>query len=500
MHFNIKNILKTQGFETENEHKVIYISLYKALKESITKRVLNENSKLPPTRILAQDLRISRSTVLKAYDLLVLEKYIKSIPGSGYFVATIKTKKIHHNLSSNLDHGKYPSISKRARAFERNIQIINKIPDVGLAFRPGLPPLDIFPVHQWQNLTNNYWKTVTSSELSYSHTTGLECLRNNISNYLKIYRNINCEADQILITTGSLHSLYLASDSLVDKNDEVIVENPTYPYANGLFNSLEARIIPAGLDDEGILINNVKCNKPKLIYTTPSAQFPTGIKMSINRRLELLKWASNKNAIIIEDDYDHEFSNWVNPISSLFSLDREERVIYLGTFNKLLHPSIRLGYMIIPRHLLRTINTLHEQSYRFVSPTLQKILSAFIEKDFLNKHLRKVIETSMERKKVFFNTFNSRFENEISLDSNRTENVGLHVIGDLKEKLNDLKLTSFLSSKGITTHSYSSCFIHGKKKHGLIMGYNSINNKLIKDNIDIMHAAYIEFLKFDKKT
>jgi len=495
LYFNIKNILASNDFGNKDEYQNIYINLYSAIKKAIINKHLVEDFKLPPSRVLAKDLEVSRSTVIKAYDLLVLEKYITAIQGSGYYVASTKNKKIRYNLNTTINQGTYPNISKRGLAFKKNIHIINKKMHQGIAFRPGLPPLDIFPVQQWKNLSNEYWKTITPSELSYSNTTGLRCLRENISNYLKIYRNINCSPDQIIITTGSLHSLYLIGNILIDKNDEVVIENPTYPKAYNLFKSLNAKICSADIDNEGVSIDKIKCKNPKLIYTTPSNQYPSGIKMSLKRRLELLKWASKKNTLIIEDDYDHEFSNWEKPIASTYSLDNQERVIYLGTFNKLLHPSIRIGYMIAPNYLLDTITAIYSQSSRFVSPSMQKTLSTFIEKDYLNKHLRNVIEVSVERKQLFFECFNQNLIPEISLNSN---NTGLHIIATLKKEINDKKVAEYFYKKGIITHPLSDYFIKKKKENGLVMGYCSVNNKLIKDNVNRMSKEYLDFLKLQK--
>tara|TARA_B110000444_G_scaffold239453_1_gene253885 strand:- start:679 stop:2160 length:1482 start_codon:yes stop_codon:yes gene_type:complete len=491
LHFNIKNILKSNGFDSKEDYVNIYINLYEALKKAIINRSLDVKTKLPPSRVLAKDIEVSRSTVIKAYDLLVLEKYIKSIPGSGYYVTSPKNKKILINLNSNTKKGKYPKISKRGKSFNKHIIINNSQSNKGIAFRPGLPPLDIFPVQQWNNLSNHYWRTVKSSELSYSKTIGLDSLRENIANYLKLYRNINCGVDQIVVTSGSLHSLYLLGNALIDKNDEVIIENPTYPHAYHLFDSLNAKICPIAIDNEGMSVKEIKCQNPKFVYTTPSNQYPSGIKMSVNRRLELLKWASNKNTFIVEDDYDHEFSNWENPVASIYNLDRQERVIYLGTFNKLLHPSIRLGYMIVPYYLLDTITALYEQSSRFVTLSMQKTMSLFIEKDYLNKHLRNVIEISVERKQSFLDYFNLHFNNKISLDSN---NTGLHLIGKLKDSIKDIKVANYLSQNGIIAHPLSNYYIGNNNNNGLVMGYCSVNNKLIKDNITKMSKAYERFL------
>ncbi|MDH5415101.1 MAG: PLP-dependent aminotransferase family protein, partial [Flavobacteriaceae bacterium] len=401
MPYNIKNILNSYKFEKNSKDKNIYLKLFKALKSAITNGALTDNIKMPPSRILAKDIGISRSTVIKAYELLVVEKYLFSVPGSGYYVSSVNDKKIQQVRFENRVDGKYPKISKRAKSFVNNSYTVNIRVPKGVPFRPGLPPLDIFPVTTWKKLSNDYWKSVKSSELSYSDSYGLLKLREQISEYLKIYRNIDCDSNQIIVTTGSLHSLYLLSNSLIDKNDEVVIENPIYPHAHSLLKSLNAKFCYANIDSEGICINEINCDKPKMVYTTPSNQSPTGVKMSLKRRTELLEWASLKNTVVVEDDYDHEFSNWEKPISALYSLDKQQRVVYLGTFNKLLHPSIRLGYMVVPNFLINPINSIYEQSSRFVPSSIQTIMSSFIEKDHLNVHLRNVIEISQERKRLF---------------------------------------------------------------------------------------------------
>jgi len=212
--------------------------------------------------------------------------------------------------------------------------------------------------------------------------------------------------------------------------------------------------------------------------------------MSLERRIEILKWASKKNTLIIEDDYNHEFSNWQNPISAIRSIDNQDRVVYLGTFNKLLHPSVRLGYMIVPKYLIDTVISLYEQSSRFVSPSQQQVLSDFIEKDFLNKHLRRLIEVSIERKKIFVDTFNSYFDSEISLDS---LNPGMHITGFLLNSIDDKKLAKLLRSKDIIAHPLSNYYLGTKPQNGLVMGYCSVNNKTIKETIIKMKGAYDDY-------
>ncbi|MFC4723043.1 PLP-dependent aminotransferase family protein [Geojedonia litorea] len=489
MHFNIKNILVSQGFKHKDQYKNIYINLYEAVKNAIITKALKKNTKLPPSRVLAKDLGVSRSTVIKAYDLLMLEKYINSIPGSGYFISWTHNESNTDYLKIAVVDGNYPKISKLAKSFKKNIHIIQNS-SRGIAFRPGLPPLDIFPVQQWKNLSNDYWKTVQPSQLTYGNTLGLKELRKNIASYLKIYRNIDCNYEQVVITSGSLHSLFLVGSILIDPTDGVAIENPTYPSAYNLFKSLKAKVHSIPVDDDGIVVDEINDKKVKLVYTTPSNQYPSGVKLSMERRIALLNWASQNGALVVEDDYDHEFSNWENPLPSIFSLDTQQRVVYLGTFNKLLHPSLRIGYMILPDYLIDSVKALYSQSSRFVPTSIQHTLSAFLEKDYLNKHLRRVIEVSIERKKVFMESFKLNFEDKIYLDASHT---GLHLIGNLKDEVDDYTLSKHLVKNGIITYPYSNYFAKGEKKSGLVLGYCSVNNKLIKEQVNKMSEAYMEF-------
>ncbi len=486
MNSKLNGVLFTQNFTRQNDGRSLYLKLYDSIVQAILDKKLVQGDSLPPSRLLAKDLGLSRSTVIKAYDILNIENYIISIQGSGYFINDIKSKKIRHRVRTVKRKGDYPTVSKKAQQFKKYVTLINRSEHKGIAFRPGLPPLDIFPVRQWQSLTNKYWKDVSLSDMSYRSAMGLESLRKNIAHYLKIYRNIRCDYKQIIIVTGSLHSLSLISDTLLDEGDQVVIEDPTYANAIAIFKSLNATIIPAQVDKEGIDLKSIKkshLQHPKFVYTTPSNQYPTGIQMSLNRRLELLDWADQHNCLIVEDDYDHEFSNWTKPITSIFGLDTSDRVIYQGTFNKLLHPSIRLGYLIVPPYLIENMRAIYEQSLRFVSPATQKVMSDFIERDYLSQHIRKVVQTSNERRQFFIDCFSSIFGNEITL---LPVNTGLHLIAKLPDSVDDLALSNYLDENGIIAFPYSKYFLKEKKEKGLIMGFSSVNKVIIKKNLQKM--------------
>ncbi|SFW24630.1 transcriptional regulator, GntR family [Sinomicrobium oceani] len=488
----LNGILMAHGFGSGQAGESLYLELYNAIKKAIIKKKLEYNTRLPPTRLLSQDLGVSRSTVVKAYDILCLENYITSVQGSGYFVNDFQQKKIKYSLKTYDKPTEYPSVSEKARRFRKHLNLMNRMHQPGLAFRPGLPPLDIFPVGQWQQLTNNYWKGVKYSDLSYKSSLGLDSLRKSIVNYLKIYRNIQCHYEQVVIVTGSLHSLSILGELLIDPGDEVIVENPTYANAIAIFRSLKSRMTALEIDEQGLDISDArkKVKNPKLIYTTPSNQYPSGVQMSLQRRLELLEYANARNCLIIEDDYDHEFSNWDNPITSIFGLDKNERVIYQGTFNKLLHPSIRLGYIIVPSYLIEDIKALYEQSLRFVSPEVQKVMSDFIERNYFSRHLRSVLQISRERREFFTTAFDKLFGGVLKI---LPVSGGLHLIVQLPETIDDVLFSDYLADNGIITFPYSKYFSREPKKNGLIMGFSSVSTPVIKQKLELMYQLYTAY-------
>lgn len=469
-----------------------YIVLYRAIKQCILTIELPNNWLLPSTRVLAEEMQLSRTTINKSYELLQLEKLIAPKAGSGNRICYEKATPTQENTDSETPKKQisYPNISEKGNSYLNNVSLINRLPDTNLAFRPGLPPLDVFPVNQWKKLLNAYWRHIKSSGLSYSQSTGLEELKKSISNYLNVSRNIKCNQEQIVIVSGSLQSLYLISNTLIDKGDAVVLENPLFPNVHSVFKSSQATLIPITLDDQGIDINqmNVLHEAPKLVHVTPSDQYPTGVKMSLQRRQELLHWASKRNALIIENDYENEIANTLETLPTIFSLDTEDRTIYMGTFNRLLHPSIRLGYMIVPKYLKNVVQALQEHSHRFVSPSIQVVMNQFIEKNYLYQHLKNSIEVAKHRHDLFrteFETISKKmylqakpfssfhvvalFKNEVSLEEEKT----------IIEKLRHLNISTF---------SLSKCYIGEPKQKGLILGYASVRPSILKKKVKSMEG------------
>lgn len=491
----INNLIKALFKEGNHTKRVVYLDVYETIKKAVESGMIPQGTQLPPTRILADQLNLSRSTIVKAYNLLTENKLLNTRQGSGFFVA--ETNKIKASLPE--ETAGYPTISEVGESFLHNIHILNNTAVEGVAFTPGLPPLDIFPIGQWQKLSNLYWRNIKTSDLNYSISSGINSLKENIANYLLLTRKIKCDPAQIMIVSGSLQSLYLVGNVLIDKGDVVYMENPTFPNVISIFKSLRAQVVPVSIDSEGLRIDkmtDIPGKSPKLVHVTPSNQYPMGGKMSRERRLQLLNWANQHNAMIIENDYEHEINNWHDPVESVFSLDRQQRTIYLGTFNRTLHPSIRLGYMILPPYLLPAVKALQMHSHRFVPQSIQAVMTDFIRQNLIYKHLRKVIEEAADRKELFLSLFEKYFEdNPISGESGITirnvDNSSFHLVAELADEVDDEKLVSALERKGIITHALSKCYIEAEKKRGLILGYSCINRGFMAQFVARMAGVYL---------
>jgi len=480
------NIIKEQWLNSKKTNIKKYSLLYQIIKAGILDFTLPDTLILPSTRVLAQELQVSRTTVIKAYELLQLERMIDSKMGSGYKI-TFNPEE-DKPVQPEMDTKNYPELSKRGLLFKENYALLNRNKNEFVAFRPGLPPLDVFPVNQWKNLLNNYWRYVRSSSLSYAQGSGDNALKESIKNYLYISRGIRCNPNQILVSSGSLQSLYMISNALINEYDHVVLENPSFPNVHSIFKSLNAKLIPIPLDESGLdltILKQKQYPKPKLIHVTPTNHYPLGIKMTLQRRQDLLQYASQCGSIIIENDYEHEVANHKEKIPTLFSLDQENRTVYMGTFNRLLHPSIRLGFMVVPDYLVEVVNALQEHSHRFVAPSMQIVMNQFIDKHYLYKHLETMIKAAKKRHAIFTKGFS-----EVNAMKIYNPNFcSLHTVAIFKKNTDQKKeqeLIKELTQKQITAFSLSKCYITEGGRKGLIFGYSSVNENILNKRLNLL--------------
>lgn len=489
LNFALKLISEAYKNEAGNGSKFRYLDLYRAIKSCIAQQEIPLKWRLPSTRQLADCLNLSRTTVNTAYELLLLEKLIVARAGSGYWVLSeAMTPEIPVANAAGVHE--YPTLSALGDAVLGHIGLMNRAPDVGIAFKPGLPPIDIFPINRWKNLLNSYWRHIRSSDLSYGQSTATQHLQQQICNYLHVNRSIRVHPDQIVVVSGSLQSLYLIASALIDPGDKVVIENPTFPNVQAVFRSFRANVHAIAPDAEGIQLHgkhDLRSVRPKLIHVTPSDQYPLGMKMSLDRRLELLRQASACKALIIENDYEQEIANNREKIPTIFSLDKEQRTIYLGTFNRLLYPSIRLGFMVLPPHLVAVVKAFEEHSHRFVSPSLQMVMGQFIERNHLYQHLKNLKEVAAERLEVFRNSFADAVG---TMELMETGFRSLHVVALFRESSDiqrEQTLIQALGRKGIAAFPLSNCYAGAYRQPGLILGYSTVSPSAIRHKLHIVH-------------
>jgi len=487
----VLKLLTTSYYElNKSQQSVAYLRILNLIKQKIEDRQIPKGIYLPSTRQLSKALNVSRSTIVRVYNLLAVEGYVKSIQGSGYLVKSIDLSPFNPD-NINL-HSEYPEISDRGQMFIKNVNLMHSTAQKDLAFRPGLPPLDVFPVNQWKRLFNSYWKQVKYSNLSFSDSSGLEYLKKNVALYLNLVRGIRCDHEQVIIVSGSLQSLYLIANAVLNPKDKVVMESPTFPNVHSIFKSLGADISALSLDEKGININAYQGKSPKLIHVTPSSHYPTGTPMQGCRKKELIDWAQHHQSILIENDYDHEISNWKQENNdSIFSLDNNQRTVFLGTFNRLLHQSIRLGYMVVPYYLLDVIKALQMHSHRFVSPSNQIVMSQFIEKNYIYNHIKNVVKTAEKRRNTFEIKFRELMPESFKILESKARS--LHVLVKVPEQINDKKFKQNLYKNHINVHNFSHCFLD-KPQNGLIFGYSAVKEPVMIKKLKTMQNLVKTYL------
>jgi len=460
----------------------LYNSLFRTIKRAIVSGAIPHSSILPPTRKLAEALSLSRSTVVTVYDLLRLEKLVESKKGSGFKVVYKQSRPLQIIADGEKIENQLSDLGK---SFFQNVHRVNVLDPGQMAFRPGLPPVDVFPVNTWKRLVNQFWQLVRARDLNYYPENGLESLRSTLADYLSLTRGMLCHKDQIMIVGGSLQSLYLIGSLFMNPGDTMMMENPTFPNVHSLFTGLRSEIIGLKPDEDGISLKGVDRNslsRTKLLHVTPSCQYPLGMQMPFERRKELVEQAHDHDFVIIENDYEHEINGMEQGVKTIFSLGSNDRTFYLGTFNRILHPSIRLGYMVVPRHLVNPIRAIARHSHLMVSASTQMVLDEFIQRDYLHRHVRKVKEIALERKAVFEGLMERKTASFMEPVNRSIQS--LHKLYFLKESHRDKAFLQKLAEENIVAHGLSKCYISDRQKQGLIFGYSCASPSKIKSKLN----------------
>lgn len=463
----------------------LYLQLYHALRQAILDGQLSAGTQLPPTRVLATELAVSRTTVVTAFEQLFAEGYLEARVGSGTFVASALPEEMLHVHAQQvplLEMKKLPRLSQRSQRMVHSPLVPHFQALLTRAFQPGLPALDEFPFDVWSKLAARRYQHPQSELLTYGDPAGYRPLRDAIAQYLTASRAVRCRPEQVLIVSGAQQAIDVTVRTLLDEGDVVWVEDPGYPRAHGILLGAGARVVAVPLDQEGLNVEAGKrlSERAYMAYVTPSHQYPLGITMSLARRLALLDWAQHVGAWILEDDYDSEFRYRGRPLASLQGLDTHGQVIYMGSFSKVLFPALRLGYLVLPLELVEPFIAMQTLCGRH-SPTLeQAIVADFITEGHFLRHIRRMRTLYAHRQRILIEVIRQELHGAIELEEHE---AGMHLIGWLPQNLDDRLVSQLVAQQGIDVQALSACSEQKPERPGLLLGYAGVNEQEIREGV-----------------
>jgi GntR family transcriptional regulator/MocR family aminotransferase len=485
----------------ENSALPLYRQIYEAIRLAILSGNLRPTTPLPATRLLSKELGVSRMTVINAYDQLFAEGYLEAKTGAGTFVAAHLPEEFLQTSGSERREQQESSLKRKVnfsdygKNLAQNSDIILRHHGTSplLAFQHGVPGIEEFPFDVWAKIAQRWQKKPPSLILSYGESVGFQPLREAIAVHLAAARGVLCEAEQIIITNGTQQALDLIGRIFLTKTTDVYIEDPSYHGARDIFAATGARLVPVPIDEEGFDLQTARkrSRKARLAYVTPSHQYPLGVTMSLARRLNLLEWARDRDAFVIEDDYNSEYRYSGRPLASLQGLDRDGRVIYLGTFSKTIFPALRLGYLVVPTNLIevfaagRALTDLH-------SPSLdQAVLAEFIAERHFARHIRRMRGIYEERQQILVEEVRKHLKGMLEV---APAEAGMHLIGWLPLGIDDQDVSRRAGEANLKIAPVSAYCIEQTLRGGVLLGYTAFNERLIKQGVKKLGRVLSEII------
>lgn len=442
----------------------LHRQLYDGYRGAILDGRLRPGQRLPSTRSVAAELGVSRIPVVTAFEQLVAEGYVESRVGAGSFVSRALPS---HAPARPADPPPRPGRRRMpALALPPRDEPWNALSG---AFRVGYPALGAFPTELWNRLVARHARALTRRHLTYGDTMGLPVLREALAGHLRTVRSMACDADQIMIVSGSQQALALAGQALLAPGDAAWLEEPGYLGARDALHVAGARIVGVPVDHEGLDVaaGIRRCRSARLAYVTPSHQYPLGVILSAGRRLQLLAWARRTGAWLLEDDYDSECRYDSQPLASLHSLDTDARTLYIGTFSKILFPAVRVGYLVLPRDLVPRFRQLREAMDIFPPTLYQTVLAELIREGHFARHLRRMRAVYAERRRVLERAL---AREGLSIAGDR---AGMHLVVPLPPRSDDVAIATRAAAHGLSVSPLSMCYLGRRAAPGLILGYGA---------------------------
>ncbi|KPX79626.1 MocR-like pyridoxine biosynthesis transcription factor PdxR [Pseudomonas meliae] len=507
------------GIELDPNHGLSK-QLYEILRQQVLDGRLSGGMRLPASRDLAHSLGISRNSVIRAYDQLYAEGFIEGRVGDGTYVAQLSErsaaprrpsrKKLSTNLPTGVSTGLHTGLSTIAAEMPSNCsdEVIHSATRVLLekhhlhepptgrprAFRVGVPAFDLFPFALWGKLYTAFWRKPDLAQLGYGPAAGDLRLRELIVVYLRSSRGLHCTAEQIVITSGAQHAISLCAQLLLTPGDSVAVENPGYRAAGHAFALAGARLHGVPVDNEGMRCAELEQADCRLAYVTPSHQYPTGVVMSLARRLELLAWAERHQSWIVEDDYDGEYRYSGSPLAPLAALEQSGRVLYVGTFGKVAFPALRLGYLVLPEQLVRLFSQRKAVDMRHTEIGVQAVMAQFIASGHFQRHIRRMRRAALSRRNALLDNWPADIAGCAAMPR---VVAGLHVMVKVDSVAREQALIAKAGSVGVEMNALSDYWLPDfsepvDNRAGLVLGFAAVPEVEIADALNRLRKAWSE--------
>ena len=482
----MENVQGISVYPNKNNAAPLYLQIYLQIRGLILNGTLSSGAKLPSSRALATQCQVARETVKEAYDLLQAEGFVESRKGAGTFVKAslpVRLQPEKDDLAHKLPLTKWAQNTKRLTT--PLALPYGQRPFIDFRFGRSFP--HIFPYDVWRKMLSRYLSTDDMMLSRYGSVAGFLPLREAIASYITHHRGVICQPEQIVVVNGAQQALDLLGRLFIDPGDSVVMESPGYTDAYELFQAHGATIVPIPVDDQGLPVEKLPDTLlPKLLFVTPSNQFPHGGAMPAERRLKLLEWAQQRNAYIIEDDYDGALRYKGRPLSALQGIDTQGRVIYLGTFSKVLFPALRLAYIVLPEKLLNPFL----QAKRIIdrgAPTLtQAAVADFMAEGHFVRHLRQLRQHYSGLRQQFVTAVHHHLGAQVHFSA---EPAGLHLMLYLKRTLDEAKIVQLAAKEGVYISPGRPFHFEKPPPPSLLLGFSKINQTEMNNGLRLLQEV-----------
>jgi GntR family transcriptional regulator/MocR family aminotransferase len=453
--------------------------VYLGLREAILSGAFRSGEKLPSTRELAENLRISRTVALLAYDQLLAEGFAVGRKGSGTYVSAdlSVSRSAPRQGDAKLRLSRFGSLAEAAWSRVNIPQPRTRA--LAYDFAYGRSDLESFPFEMWRRIMLRRSRKAPVSELDYGPAAGNATLQDAICAHVRRSRAIVCDPSQVIVVNGSQQALDLIARVLIERGDRIAIEDPSYQGTREVLRAAGACLQPVAVDHDGLNPAKLPLSS-RVVFVTPSHQFPTGVILPLARRLELLKWAGKRNAIIIEDDYDGEFCYEGHPLESLQGLDREGRVVYIGTFSRTIFSSLRIGYLICPKKLVPAFTAAKWLCDRHTATLEQQTLAEFISSGLYERNLRHVRRRNAVRRDALLGAIRSHFRDRVEVTG---DGAGAHVVLWPKGRVAEEAVVRAAASRGVGVYGISPYFLNRSSRAGIMLGYSRMSERQIQEGI-----------------